>query len=270
MLAFELPPNEIIAVEYFGLARQSDLAEIQKDYLRQALGAIVPSADFVDAGDDSESSRLFGIFVRCLQCAMQPGNAPLAISAVQPARGFSSGSSNASRYSVKISTQKGLNQFWNIEVGQRRVSWYATLRKNTVSSSTRVSAKNFDLKSCINNLNCPRVSLFESEAACQQELEKHFGKRVNIAASERFKNNKSEIFSDNLVYQNDVRSQTFIRAHYQSKGSPLSIRMNVRALRNGSFGDIIPIELKTPTASGRSVRQLEARIIGEGEVEIVR
>lgn len=270
MLAFEMPPNEIIALNYFGLARQTDHAEVQKDFLRQALGAIVPSADFADSGEESELSKSFGIFVRCLQCAMQPKNPPVAITSVEPVRTSSSNPQTTSRYMVRISTQRGSQQLWNIEVGQRKVSWYATLKRDTLTHSTRVNVKNFEVKSCFSGINCPRTALFETSASCQHDLQKHLGKRVNIAASEKFKNTKNDILADNIVYENDVRSQSFVRANYFSKNSSLSIRMNVKALRNGSLGDIIPVEMKSNTGTTSSTRQIDARITGEGEVEIVR
>jgi len=270
MLAFEMPPNEIIAINYFGLARQTDHAEVQKDFLRQALGAIAPNADFADSGDESELSKSFGIFLRCLQCAMQPKNPPVAITSVEPVRALGAAPQTTSRYMVRIATQKGSQQLWNIEVGQRKVSWYATLKKDSLTNSTRVNVKNFEIKSCFSGINCPRTALFETTASCLHDLQKHMGKRVNVAASEKFRNTKNDIFADSIVYENDVRSQSFVRANYFSKSSSLSIRMNVKALRNGSFGDIIPVEMKSTTGTTRSIRQIDARITGEGEVEIVR
>jgi hypothetical protein len=144
------------------------------------------------------------------------------------------------------------------------------LIKNSLTDSTRVSAKNFEVKSCFRDLNCPRVSLFDSSAESLKDTEKHFGKRINIAASEKFRISKGDIFADNIIYQADVRSQSYIRAKYLSKESTLSIRMSVKALRNGSYGDIIPVEMRSTTGSTRSTRQIDARITGEGEVEIVR
>ena len=229
-----------------------------------------PNADFVDSGEESESAKAFGVYVRCLQCAMQPGNAPLGISSVEPTRGFNSASSSMSRYAVRIATQKGSKQLWNIEVGQRKISWYATLKRSSLTDTTRINSKNFVVKSCIQDLTCPRVKLFENSTECLKNSEKHFGKRINIAASEKFRTNKSDIYADNIVYHNDVRSQSYVRAKYLSNNSSLSIRLNVKALRNGSFGDIIPVEMRSAAGTSRSIRQIDARVTGEGEVEIVR
>lgn len=270
MLAFELPPNEMITLQYVSLSRQGDQAELQKDFLRQALAAIAPHSDFVDSDEESQTVQSFGVYVRCLQCAMQPGNPPLAITSVEPSRSFSRSSTSVSRYMVRVSTQKGSQQFWNIEVGQRKTSWYSTLLRNSLTDATRVNAKNFEIKSCFVGLNCPRTSLFETSKDCLKDLEKHFGKRINLAASQKFKNNKSDIYTDHIVHQTDVRSQSFVRAKYLSNNSSLSIRMNVKALRSGSFGDVIPVELNSTRGSTRSRRQIDARVTGEGEVEIVR
>lgn len=270
MIALEIPQDVIVSVEYFGLARQSDTAEMQKDYLRQALGFIAPNSDFADTSENSETAKSFGIFVRCLQCGMQPDDQPLAIKSVDRSNKVNSSNLLDAKYTVKILTRKGATQYWNIEIGQKKISWFAVLKKETVTSSTRLSMKNFEIRSCFTRINCPKTKLFDNQTLCQKEVNKHDGKRINIAASERFQGHLKQIYLTNIVHENDVRSQSYVRANYQSQDSSLSIRMNVKALKSGSFGEIIPVEVKSPSVSTRSTRQLDARIVGEGEVEIVR
>lgn len=270
MLALEIPQDVIVSVEYFGLARQSDAAEMQKDYLRQALGFIAPNSDFADTSENSESAKSFGIFVRCLQCGMQPDDQPLAIKSVEHSSRLSSTQHGGARYTVRILTRKRSTQFWNIEVGQKKVSWFAVLKKETITASTRLSAKNFEIRSCFTGINCPKTRLFDNQTLCQKEMDRHKGKRINRAASESFQGHLKQIYISNIVHENDVRSQSYVRANYQSQDSSLSIRMNVKALKSGSFGEIIPVEVRNPSVSTRSTRQFDARITGEGEVEIVR
>jgi len=83
MLAFELPPIDLIAVDYIGLSQLADVSEKQKDVLRQALGQILPnSKELVDANEAPTAVQSSGIYVRCLQCDPKTDGTPVAIKVI--------------------------------------------------------------------------------------------------------------------------------------------------------------------------------------------
>ena len=96
------------------------------------------------------------------------------------------------------------------------------------------------------------------------------GKRVDLAAASSLYKRDKIISVEKLPFQNDVRAQSQVRAMMSSTRSSLTIKTHARALKNGSIGDIIPVEVNMPSFSLSKSRQIEARVTGEGEVEIVR
>jgi len=126
------------------------------------------------------------------------------------------------------------------------------------------------VKPCVEGLSCPNTATFTSKTECTQALEKYYGKRIDLNAAQSLLKREKTITLEKLPFQYDVKAQMQVRALLASGGNSLTVKTQGRSLKNGSLGDIIPVEIKAPSFSNQKSKQLEARIIGEGEVEIVR
>jgi len=271
MVMFELPQGDVIAVEYVGSAQRSAVSEQQKDVLRQALGAIFPIArTFVDAQEIPAGTQAEGIYVRCIQC---DSNTDLSGSSVQviPAEGKAAAENfEKKQFKLFLSNNSKNAQNWLVELGRRKTSWYSSIRWDKVTDGVRLQRPHFIVMSCTEDISCPQTTLFNSKEEASSQLSNYFGRRIDLPKARDLLKREKSISTEKLPFIADVRAQSVVRATYSHRDSTFKIRMNGRSLRNGSLGDIIPVELSAPNFSFQKSRTLDAKVVGEGEVEIVR
>lgn len=271
MMAFELPQGDVIAVEYVGAAQHSSVSEQQKDVLRQALGAIFQTArTFVDAQELPTGTVSDGIYVRCLQC---DSNVDLSGSSVQvaPLEGKTrSEQSGKKQYKVYLSNSSKNISNWLMELGIRKTLWYPALKWEKLSEGSRLEKSHFMANNCTEDISCPQISLFNSRQEAFVHFSSFMGRRVEMSKTREIMKREKVISLEKLPFLPDVRAHSQVRATYTHKDSNLKIRTNARSLRNGTFGEIVPVEVSAPNFSFQKTRTLDAKIVGEGEVEIVR
>lgn len=271
MLAFELPPNDMIAVEYIGLSKHSDVSELQKDLLRQALGEILPSArEIIDASEAPAQAQSSGVYLRCVQCDVRSEKLPSSIKLIGEERTINSIGKSSNQFKLLVSGGDKSQQTWIIELGPRKTAWFASIQLENLNPQGRLEKASFQINSCLDGISCPTATIFKSKADCSVWLERFVGKRVDLAAASSLYKKDKILSVEKLPFQNDVRAQSQVRAMMSSTRSSLTIKTHARALKNGSIGDIIPVEVNMPSFSLSKSRQIEARVTGEGEVEIVR
>ncbi|MEY4066724.1 MAG: hypothetical protein RIR26_2932 [Pseudomonadota bacterium] len=271
MVTFELPQADVIAVEYVGTAQRGAVSEQQKDVLRQALGALFPTTrTLVDAQELPAGTLAEGIYVRCIQC---DANADMSGYSVQiaPAEG-KTGLENPDKKQFKISFSNNSknSQTWLVELGKRRTLWYSSLRWEKITEGVRLEKSLFFVMNCSEEISCPQTTLFSSKEEANTHLATFVGRRLDITKARDLLKREKAISIEKLPFISDVRAQSLVRATYTHRDSTLKIRVNGRSLRNGSLGDIIPVELSAPNFSFQKSRTLDAKVVGEGEVEIVR
>jgi hypothetical protein len=271
MLAFELPPTEMIAIDYIGLAQQADVSEKQKDVLRQALSQILPSTkELVDANEAPTAVQSSGIYVRCLQCDPKTDGVPVAVKIVGNEASHSSGGQTTQQFKLVVVNSDKKQNSWSVELGPRKTSWFAVPKIENLTTNGRLEKSNFIVKPCVEGISCPNTVTFASKTECIQSIEKFIGKRVDLIAAQSLLKREKTITLEKLPFQNDVKAQSQVRALLSSGANSLTVKTQARALKSGSLGDVILVEIKAPSFSVQKTRQLEARITGEGEVEIVR
>lgn len=270
-MTFELPQSDVIAVEYVGTAQRSSVSEQQKDVLRQALGAIFPTTrTFVDAQELPSGTVAEGIYVRCLQC---DSNVDLSGNSVQvvPLEGKThSEQSGKKHFKVFLSSSSKNNPTWLMELGKRKTLWYPAFKWEKLSEGNRLEASHFVANTCTEDISCPQVSLFSSKKEAFAHFSSFLGRRIELSKTRELLRKENAISFERLPFLPDVRAQSQVRATYAHKDSNLRIRMNARSLRNGTFGEIVPVEVSAPSFSFQKTRTLDAKVVGEGEVEIVR
>ena len=271
MLAFDLPPNNIIAIEYFGLAQQAEIAELQKDLLRRVLGEIIPGdKEFVDATEAPTSALNSGFFLRCIQCDLVSESPPTNARIMSSEVVANTNTASSKKFKVVISNLDHSTKTWSVEVGPRKVTWFASINLAQMRQNTRLETQNFDYRNCLEGINCPKTNLFSSQLDCMRWTEQFLGKKVDVTLAQSLLAKEKFLFPNKVPYQFDVRSQSSVRTIISSGQSSLTIKTLGKALRAGSLGEIIPVEISTPSFGGAKTRQVNARISGEGEVEIVR
>jgi hypothetical protein len=271
MLAFELPPTEMIAVDYIGLSHQADVAEKQKDLLRQALSQILPSTkEIVDASEAPTAVQSSGIYLRCIQCDSKAESIPINVKVVGNEMNMSSSGKTAQMFKLLVLSSDKKQSTWNVELGPRKTFWFALPKLETLSPNSRLDKTNFLVRPCVEGISCPNTATFASKTECNQSLERYFGKRVDLVAAQALLKREKTITIEKLPFHSDVKGQSQVRALLSSGINSLTVKTQGRALKSGSLGDIILVEIKAPSFSAQKTRQFEARIIGEGEVEIVR
>ena len=250
MLAFDLPPNDMIAVEYIGLSKQSNVSELQKDLLRQVLGEMLPSAkEIIDASEAPAQTQVSGIYLRCVQCDVRSEKLPGSIKLVGEERASNSGGKSSNQFKLLVSGADKSQQTWTIEIGLRKTAWFASIQLENLNSDGRLEKTSFQVKSCLDGISCPAVTIFKSKADCDVWVERFVGKRVDLAAASSLFKREKIVSIEKLPFQNDVRAQSSVRAMLSSTRSSLTIKTYARALKSGSIGDIIPVEVNTPSFS---------------------
>ncbi|NBO38161.1 hypothetical protein EBU99_06230 [bacterium] len=271
MLAFELPPSELINIEYVGLAQSTGASEMQKDILRQALAELLPAGrELVDVNENPNAEQSAGLYLRCIQCDGKFEYTPSSIKVIEEDKSKANRGSSKSQFKIAIAREGKAYQTWNVEIGVRKVAWYFSLKADSVSPSTRLTSANFQMTSCIEGINCPQTRTFSNQIDCKKSIESLAGRRVDTPALQAIGNKERFVTTEKIPFQNDVKSQAQVRATLLSQNSSFTIKTSAKALKNGSIGDIIPIEITTPSYSLNKTRLLDARIVGEGEVELVR
>ena len=270
MLAFELPPDNIVAVEFLGLSQQAEPGELQKDLLRQVLGEIIPGGrEFVDVVEAPTSAQKSGIVLRCIKCDIQPGKSPTFARVIGEESAPKFDKKATQRFKIAISSSIHDQQTWTIEVGSRNISWYATINNEVLGKTYRLEKKHFEIKSCVEGINCPTTSIFGSNTDAARWAEQFSGKRVDSESASALLRKEKHLFPEKVQYLLDVRSQSIVRAMMSSSNSSLTIKTQGKALKGGSLGEVLPIEINTSTFGVSKKRLINARVIGEGEVELV-
>ena len=277
MLAFDFPPNDVVAVEYVGLAQASAQAETQKDVLRRALSELLPNAgEIVEFGDGQPRRANSQLFVRCLQCDFRNEMTHFNVRIEEEER--YKRVSNLDRSQFKIFIQRvdqndkpaQQNYVWTVEIGTRKTAWFLSLKTDLLPADGRISAKNFAVQSCIEGVNCPKTQLYGSQTECEQRVRQWSNRRIDLSALSYSAQKSGFISSEKIPFLSDVKASSSVRATMKSSNSTLSIRANAKALRSGSLGDVIPVEMQAVSGSSTKGKFVEARITGEGEVEVVR
>lgn len=277
MLAIDFPPNDVVAVEYVGLAQATAQAETQKDVLRRALSELLPNAgEIVEFGEAHPRRTNSELFVRCLQCDFRNEMTHFNVRIEEDER--YKRVSNLDRSQFKIFIQRSdqndktvqQSYVWTVEIGTRKTAWFFSLKTDLLPADGRISAKNFAIQSCIEGINCPKTQLYGSQNDCEQRMRQLSNRRIDLSAVSYSAQKSGFIFSEKIPFLNDVKASSAVRATMKSRNSTLSIRANARALRSGSLGDVIPVEIQSVSGSSTKGKFIDARIIGEGEVEVVR
>lgn len=278
MLAFDLPPHETITVEYVGLAPSYHSSEMQKDLLRRALSEILPrSGEIIEASEAkklSEERAGPGIYVRCIKCDLRSDfNGDLSQSTIRiQSSEFirSERISNSSQFKIDITPTGKPTQTWTIDIGLRKIAFFPVLKGDSIRASGRLSSENFLIETCIRDVSCPKTKLSVSAADVKMKISQWKGRKIDVASANLPSQESAHILSEKIPFVSDVRAQSYVRATMTSKSTTLVIKTAAKALKNGIIGDIIPIELETSSGSFKQRKLLNATIIGEGEVEIVR
>lgn len=271
MLAFELPPSDMIAIEYVGLARQSSVSELQKDLLRQVLGEIIPGGrEFVDAAEAPSSAQSNGVFLRCLQCDLRSDKQAISATLLGEEKINTTQKKNTIPFKILITLSDKSTQTWVVEIGPRQFAWYASIKPESLNSQSRLQKSSFQIHSCLDGIDCPAVTTFATKQDCIQWTERFLGKRVDLLASQSLLKKDKLILVEKTQFLSDVRAQSVVRTLMSSNKSSLTIKTQAKALKAGTMGEYIPVEISAPSFGFNKTRQIEARITGEGEVEIVR
>jgi hypothetical protein len=271
MLAMDFPQNEAVAIEYVGLAQSSTTAEMQKDVLRRALAELFPATgEMLDVANSNERQGNPGFFIRCLSCDVKKEFGNFTIRIQEDERFRNIANLNRSQFKLLISLPDLTSQTWQIEIGKRELAWYPMLNADLLGSGGKVGATNFIVQSCLKGLNCPNTRLFSTSAECKIRIQKWNGRRVELSALGTQIQKSSLIMAEKIPFLSEVKANSAVRVSLLSKNSSLSIKTSAKALKSGSIGDSIPVEMQT--TSGFQVKQklLEAVVTGEGEVEVVR
>ncbi|NBW81165.1 hypothetical protein EBR21_05365 [bacterium] len=271
MLAMDFPQNEALAIEYVGLARTSASAEMQKDVLRRALAELFPTTgEMLDVANTNEQQQHPGFFVRCLSCDLKKEFGNFTVRVQEDERFRNIANLNRSQFKLLISMPDQSTQTWQIEVGKRELAWYPMLNADQLGSGGKVTPGIFIVQSCLKGLNCPATRLYNTAAECKSRIQQWNGRRVELSSLNSQAQKSAFIMAERIPFLSEVKANTAVRVSLLSKNSSLSIKTSAKALKSGSIGDSIPVEMQT--TSGFQVKQklLEAVVTGEGEVEVVR
>ncbi|MFZ9521611.1 MAG: flagella basal body P-ring formation protein FlgA [Silvanigrellaceae bacterium] len=271
MLAMDFPPNEALAIEYVGLAQASTTAEMQKDILRRALAELFPTVgEMLDVGSSKNNQANSGVFIRCLSCDIKKDFGNFSIRLQEDERFKSVATLQRSQFKLVISTPDQSTHNWNIEIGKRELAWYPMLNADLLGSSGRIGPNSVVIQSCLKGLNCPTTRLYSSLEECKTRVQQWSTRRVESSIFNGQFQKSSLILAEKIPFLSEVKANMPVRVSVLSRNSTLSIKTSARALKNGSIGDSIPVQMQT--SSGFSVKQklLDAVVTGEGEVEVVR
>lgn len=271
MLALELPHNDIIAVEYLGLAKVSATQELQKDVLRHVLSELLPaSREIIDVGDAPQKDFLNGVFVKCIQCDVKANLGQFTVDLREDERFRTLQNLNRSQFKVQISSPGQSLTTWTIEVGTRKLAWYPLLKTDALPSGSALTSANFVIQSCVEGVNCPNTAVYATRKECLQKIDQLQSKRIDASLLTGSVAKTTLLHIEKIPFLNDVKANTLIRASLVTPGSSLSIKTSAKALKNGSVGDVIPVEIQSLSGKPSRNKFLNGRVKGEGEVEIVR
>lgn len=270
MIAFDFPPNDIIAVEYVGLSHSSSAAEFQKDILRRVLSEILPNAgEIVDSSEAPQRNSADGVFVRCLQCDVKAELSQFSLRVQEDDRFKHLPNLSKSQFKIQIaSPAQQIN--WTIEIGRRKLAWYPAMKADMLPSGGTLSAQNFVTLSCIEGVNCPKTQIYVTQDESNKRIKQWVGRRIDVASTNFFGSKTDFVVAEKIPFISEVKAQSLVRALVTSRNSTLSIKTNAKALKNGGIGDTIPVEIQAAAGSLQKSKLLDARVTGEGEVEIVR
>lgn len=271
MLAIDFPPQSLIAVEYLGLTPVYATAELQKDVLRRALSELLPSSqEMIDIGDAQSHQQHAGLYVRCIQCDAKGNLQNFAIRLQEDPRSRPTEKQSRSLFKIMIQQPDQQTQTWTVEIGQRMVSWYPLLKTDRISSDGKLTPKNFVVEQCLKDVNCPKTQLYNTTIDCNNRIQQWQGRRVDLSALNSANQRASGVLPEKIPFIPDVRSQNLVRTSILSKDSSFIIKTTSKALKSGKIGDLIPVELNTSAGSFQKNKTIDARVIDDNEVEIVR
>jgi hypothetical protein len=277
MLAFDFPPDAPVAVEYLGLSKSSAISETQKDVLRRALSEIISGAgEIVEVDEIRRRKSLSEVYIKCLQCDLKDDLTHFTLSIEEEDRFRMLNNLQRSQFKIHIrrpaaeDTKKLTSQVWTVEIGSRKTVWFPALKLDLLPADGRLQQNNFIVQNCIEGVSCPSTKLYRTPAECEEQIKQLSNRRIDTASSMINLQKSTYLTADKIPFVSDIRSASQVRVTLLSKDSSLSIRASGKALRGGSIGDYIPVEVNSASGSSNRSKLVNAKIISEGEVEVVR
>jgi hypothetical protein len=277
MLAFDFPPDAPIAVEYIGLSRSASAAENQKDILRRALAELVSGAgEIFEADAVRKQNSAAEMYIKCLQCELKDEVGDFTLGVEEEDRFRRLGNLQRSQFKIQIkrsavtAAKTAADLVWKVEIGTRKPAWFPALKTDLLPSDGRLTLANFATQSCIEGVTCPVTKLYRSAAECGEQIKLWVNRRIDSVSPSLNQPNSVFVLPEKIPFISDVRSSSAVRITVVSKDSSLSIRTNGRALKSGSIGEYIPVEIFSPANFGSKGKSVNAMIVGEGEVQLVR
>lgn len=277
MLAFDFPPDAPIAVEYIGLSKSSAGAETQKDVLRRVLAELVSGTGEIVEVDAIRKQKSFSeLYIKCLQCDVKDELTDFTLNLEEEESFRALNNLQRSQFKIQIRRASGNSHksqqelTWKIEIGTRKSAWFPALKLDLLPADGRLNSKNFTVQSCIEGVNCPNTKLYRSLAEAGEQIKLWANRRIDATSSSLNMQRSAYLIPEKIPFVTDVRASSAVRITVLSNDSSLSIKAHGRALRNGIVGDFIPVEILPAANSATKGRQVNAKVISEGEVQIVR